>query len=97
MRWSDSKVSAVGGGQSGEALDVFDQQAKVARHCHDKSIPPGVGKSVVGQANGYEAFKVGYTVYYRSIFDLVRQLQDFAGSLRLPCGLLLHARIGVGR
>jgi DNA replication protein DnaC len=34
--------------------------------------PPGVGKSFVVQAIGYQAIKAGYTVYYRSIFDLVR-------------------------
>jgi DNA replication protein DnaC len=34
--------------------------------------PPGVGKSFMVQAIGYQALKAGYTVYYRSIFDLVR-------------------------
>jgi DNA replication protein DnaC len=34
--------------------------------------PPGVGKSFLVQAIGYQAIKSGYTVYYRSIFDLVR-------------------------
>ena len=34
--------------------------------------PPGVGKSFMVQAIGYQAIKSGYTVYYRSIFDLVR-------------------------
>jgi DNA replication protein DnaC len=34
--------------------------------------PPGVGKSFMVQAIGYQAIKAGYTVYYRSIFDLVR-------------------------
>jgi DNA replication protein DnaC len=34
--------------------------------------PPGVGKSYLVQAIGYQAIKAGYTVYYRSIFDLVR-------------------------
>jgi DNA replication protein DnaC len=34
--------------------------------------PPGVGKSFMVQAIGYHAIKAGYTVYYRSIFDLVR-------------------------
>jgi len=34
--------------------------------------PPGVGKSFMVQAVGYQAIKAGYTVYYRSIFDLVR-------------------------
>jgi DNA replication protein DnaC len=34
--------------------------------------PPGVGKSFLVQAIGYQAVKAGYTVLYRSIFDLVR-------------------------
>lgn len=34
--------------------------------------PPGVGKSFLVQAIGYQAIKCGYIVYYRSIFDLVR-------------------------
>jgi DNA replication protein DnaC len=34
--------------------------------------PPGVGKSFMVQAIGYQAIKAAYTVYYRSIFDLVR-------------------------
>ena len=39
--------------------------------------PPGVGKSFLVQAIGYQAIKSGHLVYYRSIFDLVRDfLQD---------------------
>jgi DNA replication protein DnaC len=34
--------------------------------------PPGVGKSFLCQALGYQAVKSGYLVLYRSIFDLVR-------------------------
>ena len=34
--------------------------------------PPGVGKSFLAQAIGYEAIKQGMTVLYRSIFDVVR-------------------------
>src|SRR5215471_1754439 len=34
--------------------------------------PPGVGKSALAQALGYEAIKAGFEVLYRSIFDLVR-------------------------
>jgi DNA replication protein DnaC len=34
--------------------------------------PPGVGKSHLSQAIGYSAIKMGFSVYYRSIFDLVR-------------------------
>lgn len=34
--------------------------------------PPGVGKSFIVQAVGYQAIKLGFVVLYRSIFDLVR-------------------------
>lgn len=34
--------------------------------------PPGTGKSHLVQAIGYQAIKTGYTVLYRSIFDVVR-------------------------
>ena len=34
--------------------------------------PPGLGKSHLVQAIGYQAVKAGYTVLYRSVFDLVR-------------------------
>jgi DNA replication protein DnaC len=34
--------------------------------------PPGVGKSFLCQALGYQAIKSGYAVLYRSIFDVVR-------------------------
>jgi len=34
--------------------------------------PPGTGKSHLAQAIGYQAIKSGLTVFYRSIFDLVR-------------------------
>jgi DNA replication protein DnaC len=41
--------------------------------------PPGVGKSHLVQALGYQAIKMGFTVLYRSIFDLVKELlQDEA-------------------
>ena len=41
--------------------------------------PPGVGKSHLCQAIGYEAIKAGFIVLYRSIFDLVRDfLRDEA-------------------
>lgn len=38
--------------------------------------PPGVGKSYLVQSVGYEAIKAGFTVLYRSIFDLVRDFLD---------------------
>ena len=34
--------------------------------------PPGVGKSHLVQAIGYQAIKAGFDVLYRSIFDVVR-------------------------
>jgi DNA replication protein DnaC len=34
--------------------------------------PPGIGKSHLVQAIGYQAIKAGFLVLYRSIFDLVR-------------------------
>ena len=41
--------------------------------------PPGIGKSHLAQAIGYEAIKAGFVVLYRSIFDLVRDfLRDEA-------------------
>ena len=33
--------------------------------------PPGVGKSFLVQALGYQAIKQGFVVLYRSIFDVV--------------------------
>lgn len=41
--------------------------------------PPGVGKSFLVQAIGYQAVKAGFLVYYRSVFDVVRDfMQDEA-------------------
>ncbi|MFO0848246.1 MAG: IS21-like element helper ATPase IstB [Gemmataceae bacterium] len=34
--------------------------------------PPGVGKSFLAQAIGYQAIKCGFGVLYRSIFDVIR-------------------------
>jgi DNA replication protein DnaC len=43
--------------------------------------PPGVGKTALAQALGYEAIKAGFVVLYRSIFDLVRDfMKDEAFS-----------------
>jgi DNA replication protein DnaC len=43
--------------------------------------PPGVGKSFLVQAVGYQAIKAGHAVLYRSVFDLVRDfLHDEAVS-----------------
>lgn len=48
--------------------------------------PPGVGKSHIAQAIGYQAIKAGLTVKYRSIFDVVRDFmrdEAFAGQDRI--------------
>lgn len=53
------------------------------RECRDCLFlgPPGTGKSHLVQAIGYQAIKSGFTVRYRSIFDVVRDfLQDEALS-----------------
>ncbi len=38
--------------------------------------PPGVGKSFLVQAVGYQALKAGHVVLYRSVFDVVRDFLD---------------------
>jgi DNA replication protein DnaC len=47
--------------------------------------PPGVGKSFLVQALGYQAIKQGFVVLYRSIFDLVRDFlqEDSLGDEKL--------------
>lgn len=44
--------------------------------------PPGVGKSHLSQAIGYQAIKMGLSVRYRSIFDVARDFlhEDVFGS-----------------
>jgi DNA replication protein DnaC len=43
--------------------------------------PPGVGKTFLSEALGYQMIKMGFTVLYRSIFDLVREfMRDEAVS-----------------
>jgi DNA replication protein DnaC len=54
---------------------VFDLAAgRFVRESRDVLLlgPPGVGKSHLVQAIGYHAIKAGFTVLYRSIFDVVR-------------------------
>lgn len=48
------------------------------RQAHDVLLvgPPGVGKSHLAQALGMQAIRSGYTVFYQSIFDAVRDLND---------------------
>jgi len=68
---------------------VFDlATGQFIRQARDLLIigPPGVGKSFLAQAIGYQAIKMGFVVYYRSIFDLVRDFladEAFAGLDRL--------------
>jgi len=44
--------------------------------------PPGIGKSHLVQALGYQAIKAGFVVWYRSIFDVVRDFlhEDSVGK-----------------
>lgn len=58
--------------------------------------PPGVGKSHLAQALGYELIKRGKTVLYRSVFDVVTELlelelEDYSKTLKryLKCDLLI--------
>jgi len=65
--------------------------------------PPGTGKSHLGQALGYEAIKAGFTVLYRSIFDIIRELiradnigkQDTALNKYLKPDLLIIDDMGL--
>ena len=54
---------------------VFDlATCRFVREHRDALVigPPGTGKSFIVQAIGYQAIKLGFTVLYRSIFDVVR-------------------------
>jgi DNA replication protein DnaC len=54
---------------------IFDLAAcRFVREARDVLFlgPPGVGKSFLVQALGYQALKAGFLVLYRSIFDVVR-------------------------
>ena len=54
---------------------VFDlATGRFVREARDVLLigPPGVGKSFLAQAIGYQALRAGFLVLYRSIFDVVR-------------------------
>ena len=64
--------------------------------------PPGVGKSHLAQALGYELIKRGKTVLYRSVFDVVTELlelelENYAKTLKryLKCDLLIIDDMGI--
>lgn len=65
--------------------------------------PPGVGKSHIAQAIGYELIKQGKMVIYRSIFDVINDLkQDSMESTHertmrryLKCDLLIIDDMGI--
>lgn len=65
---------------------IFDlASCRFIRECRDCLFlgPPGTGKSHLVQAIGYQAIKSGFTVRYRSIFDVVRDFlhdEAFAGQ-----------------
>jgi DNA replication protein DnaC len=65
--------------------------------------PPGVGKSHLAQAIGYQAVRQGHTVFYVSVFDLVRELveeEEIPGERSrlgkyLKCDLLIIDDMGI--
>jgi len=65
---------------------IYDlASCRFIRECSDCLFlgPPGTGKSHLVQAIGYQAIKSGFTVRYRSIFDMVRDFlhdEAFAGQ-----------------
>ena len=68
---------------------VFDLAAgDFVRKHHDAILigPPGVGKSHLAQSIGRQLIRDGFTVYYRSIFDCVRDFlhdEAFEGHERI--------------
>jgi len=53
--------------------------------------PPGVGKSHLAQAIGHQVIKAGFTVLYRSVFDVVRDFlhdEAFGGEDKVLAGYL---------
>ena len=65
--------------------------------------PPGVGKSHLAQALGNELIKQGKIVLYRSIFDIIKDLQNDSNDLThertmkryLKCDLLIIDDMGI--
>ena len=55
--------------------------------------PPGLGKSHLAQALGLQAIKAGFAVLYRSIFDLVRNLQAERSPAELDRILERHLKV----
>jgi DNA replication protein DnaC len=68
---------------------IYDLAAgDFVRKAHDALLigPPGVGKSHLVQAIGRQLIRDGYTVYYRSIFDCIRDFlhdEAFEGHDRI--------------
>lgn len=68
---------------------IYDLAAgDFVRKHHDAILvgPPGVGKSHIAQSIGRQLIRDGYTVYYRSIFDCVRDFlhdEAFEGHDRI--------------
>jgi DNA replication protein DnaC len=54
--------------------------------------PPGLGKSHLAQAIGLQAIQAGFSVLYRSIFELVRELQAEASPAELDRCLARHLK-----
>jgi len=54
--------------------------------------PPGLGKSHLAQAIGYHAIKAGFLVFYRSIFDLVHELQADLSPAQLDRALARYLK-----
>ena len=55
--------------------------------------PPGLGKSHLAQAIGLQAIKAGFAVLYRSIFELVRDLQAERSPAELDRLLERHLKV----